>query len=440
MDPPTAQANQAAHQPDHQARSLIAVLFGTFTLRLSTGLTGGLLTYYLAHFERVGGVRVDAGTIGLFAALFFLAELAMSPVFGVLSDRFGHHRLMELGPLFGFIAVILTGLTTFIPLLAGTRILEGLSTAASVPSILGFIAMATAGDELARGRASARFEGATLAGLGAGIVLAGLLIDLLGRNAFFLNAGIYGVSFLIYRYGVTWTEDIRAMRKVDHGGLARYVRILRSSHVWLLAPTWIAINAALGLWTNQSLFQLTQKPSPEFADQYLMGHFVPTEISIGLALGLVVFFAGLVFWGNRFRRFRRTSIIFFGILGGLAVIAAVAVINHSEGAPGIVRALPGAAVVGGLFVLAGATPAALGLLADVSEAYPTDRGAIMGLYSVFLAIGQIGGSLLGGQAARMAGIDGLLVGTLLLLVIALIPLVRLREVEHLIGQPAEPAT
>jgi hypothetical protein len=36
----------------------------------------------------------------------------------------------------------------------------------------------------------------------------------------------------------------------------------------------------------------------------------------------------------------------------------------------------------------------------------------------------------------MAGIDGLLVGTLVLLFIALVPLVRLREVEHLIGQPA----
>jgi predicted MFS family arabinose efflux permease len=230
------------------------------------------------------------------------------------------------------------------------------------------------------------------------------------------------------------------MRSADHGGLKRYLQILRSSHVWLLAPTWIAINAALGLWTNQSLFQLTQRPSPEFANQYLMGHFVPTEISIGLAAGLLVFFAGLVFWGNRFRRFRRTSIIFFGILGGLAVIAAVAVINHTEGLPGITRTLPGVVVVGGLFVLAGATPAALGLLADVSEAYPKDRGAIMGLYSVFLAIGQIGGSLLGGEAARMAGIDGLLLGTLLLLFIALVPLARLREVEHLIGQPAAQAT
>ncbi|MGH2464784.1 MAG: MFS transporter [Candidatus Limnocylindrales bacterium] len=436
MDPAAAQASHAPSAPDHSGRSLTAVLFGTFTLRLSTGLTGALLTYHLAHFERVGGVRVEPGMIGVLAALFYVSELVMSPVFGVLSDRFGHHRLMQLGPLFGFIAVVITGLTVALPVVAGTRVLAGLSTAASVPSILGFIAMATAGDELARGRASARFEGATLAGLGFGIVLAGLLIDRFGVNAFFINAGIYAISFLIYRYGVTFQENLQAMRRSDHGGLKRYLEILGSSHVWLLAPTWIAINGALGLWTNQSLFQLTQKPSPEFADQYLMGHFVPTEISIGLAIGLVVFFAGLVFWGNRFRRFRRTSIIFFGILGGLAVIAAAGVINHSEGLPGIARAVPGAVVVGGLFVLAGATPAALGLLADVSEAYPEDRGAIMGLYSVFLAIGQIGGSLIGAEAARVAGIDGLLVGTLGLLLIALIPLVRLREVEHLIGQPA----
>ncbi len=438
MDPAAAQADQAPTERDHAARSMLAVLLGTFSLRLATGLTGALLTYHLAHFERVGGIRIDPATIGILAALFYVSELVMSPVFGVLSDRFGHHRLMQLGPFFGFVAVVITGLTIAIPVLAGTRILAGLSTAASVPSILGFIAVATAGNELARGRAAARFEGATLAGLGFGIVLAGLLIDRFGVNSFFINAGIYVISFLIYRYGVTVQEDLSRMRQADHGGLRRYLSILSSSHVWLLAPTWIAINAALGLWTNQSLFQLTQKPSPEFADQYLMGHFQPTEISIGLAAGLVVFFAGLIFWGNRFKRFRRTSIIFFGIMGGLAVIAAVGVINHSEDFAPILRAPPAAVVIGGLFVLAGATPAALGMLADVSEAYPADRGAIMGLYSVFLAVGQIGGSLLGGEAARVGGIDGLLVGTLLLLFIALVPLARLRGVEHLIGQPAVP--
>ena len=71
-------------------------------------------------------------------------------------------------------------------------------------------------------------------------------------------------------------------------------------------------------------------------------------------------------------------------------------------------------------VVHGATPAALGLLADVSERYPTDRGAIMGLYSVFLAIGQIIGAVIGGAAADIGGIDAMFVATLILLGIALV--------------------
>ena len=84
-------------------------------------------------------------------------------------------------------------------------------------------------------------------------------------------------------------------------------------------------------------------------------------------------------------------------------------------------------------MLAGATPAALGLLADISERFPADRGAIMGLYSVFLGIGQITGSLIGGFAAAWHGIDGMLIATLGLLAVALLPLTRLRAQEHQIG-------
>ena len=50
----------------------------------------------------------------------------------------------------------------------------------------------------------------------------------------------------------------------------------------------------------------------------------------------------------------------------------------------------------------------------------------MGLYSVFLAIGQIAGSLIGGFAADWRGIDGMLIATMALLVVALVPLNRLR--------------
>ena len=41
-------------------RSISAVLLGTFTLRFSTGLTGGLLVYYLDALPEYGGVRSPA--------------------------------------------------------------------------------------------------------------------------------------------------------------------------------------------------------------------------------------------------------------------------------------------------------------------------------------------------------------------------------------------
>ena len=414
-------------------RSLVAVLVGTFTLRFSTGLTGALLVYYLAQLPAHGGQVVDPVVVGMLAATFFVAELILSPPFGIASDRLGQRRVMQLGPGFGAVAVILTGLTTSIPLLGVTRLLEGGSSAASVPSLLGYIARATAHDEALRGRAVARFELATLAGLGAGLVAAGPLWELAGRTGFFLNALVYGGSWLIYRWGV---RELPASATVSparqHTGVRRYLALLASSNVWLLAPTWIAINAAIGLWTSQSLFQLVQRADkpPMARSQLLMGGFTPTQVSVGLTVGLLVFFAGLLYWGGRFRTLRRTTIILYGLVGGGMSIGCTFIVNHSAGQPLVIPILfvVGAAV--GLFVLAGATPAALGLLADVSEAHPHDRGAIMGLYSVFLALGQVAGSLIGGEAARLLGIDGLLGATILLLGVAVIPLWRLRAFEH----------
>lgn len=429
--------------------SLNAVLIGTFTLRFSTGLTGALLVYYLTELENFGSGRpVSPLELGVLTAAFFLAELILSPIFGVLSDRFGARPIMQLGPIFGAVAVVMTALTTDLVILGGTRWLEGAAAAASIPSILGFIALATAHDEGLRGRTVARFEAATLAGIGLGLVAGGGLWAVMDRNAFYLNAVLYGVSFLIYRYGVREVDaptphdpgtadstagevgDPSIARRFDFG---QYRTMLRSSSVWLLAPTWIAVNAFIGAWTSQSIFQLVDEPKPGFEDQLLMGGFAPIQVSIGLAVAMLVFFAGLFYWGNRFKVFRRTTIMAIGIIGGMLMVGAIFGLNHaaSWGPIGLIGL--GLVAAAGLFVLAGATPAALGMLADISEEHPEQRGAIMGLYSVFLAVGQIVGSLTGGGAAEVLGMDGLLLVSAGLLVVALIPLRWLRGSEHLVG-------
>jgi len=421
-------------------RSLWAVMAGTFTLRFSTGLTGAMLGVYLAKLPEHGGPEIAATTLGLLSASFFLSELVLSPAFGILSDRIGHHRVMLFGPVFGAIAVILTGLTTNLLVLGGTRLLEGASTAASVPSILGYIAIATATSEVLRGKAAARFEGATLAGIGVGIAIAPLLFAALGPTAFFLNAVVYGVSFLIYRFGVADRDrEERAMaataRKTsERTGWQRYRSIITNEYVLLLAPTWIAVNASIGIWFSQSLFQFS-KADPRFPDQFMLQGFSPIQISIAAVVIGLIFGAGLLWWGNRFKTLRRTTIIFYGILGGGGMAFGVLAINHAAPDVLIVAAIGALAGAIGLFVLAGATPAALGLLADISERFPSDRGAIMGLYSVFLGIGQIVGSLIGGAAANWLGIDGLLFATVVLLLVALVPLAFLRREEHEVSGP-----
>ena len=438
-------------------RSLWAVLAGTFTLRFSTGLTGAMLTYYLAELDRHHGALdqliglppspvPNAFVFALIAATFYASELVLSPIFGVLSDRRGHWRVMQWGPFFGLVAVIVTWATVNIPLILGTRLLEGAATAASIPSILGFIAVATAMDEGLRGRTVARFEAATLAGLLAGFAAAGPIFTVLGPVGFLVNAGLYLVSMSIYRWGVDRNAEAstEAAHAKDSKGIdfSRYRQILGQSHVWLIAPTWVAINAVLGLFTTQTIFQLVQRdePDPRFADQLLMGGFEPVQISAGLVAGGLLFFAGLIYWGNKFKTLRRTTIILYGVGGGALLVVAAIGINHSA-----LLALPVVLVLGvlavfGLFVLAGATPAAIGLLADVTEAYPEDRGAIMGLYSVFLGLGQIVGSLIAGAAATALGLDGIFIASMVLLILAVVPLVALRRHEHYLAGPATAAS
>ncbi len=255
--------------------------------------------------------------VGLFAATFFLAELVLSPVFGILSDRLGHHRVMLFGPIFGggrgdpdrahhatcSCSAGRGSSRARRPRRACRR------SSASSPS-------RRPATRSLRGKAAARFEGATLAGIGAGFIVAPKLFEAIGPPAFFLNAGIYGVSFLIYLLGVKDPAGEargrrRAARRVD-----RYLELIRTSHVWLLAPTWIAINAAIGLWFSQSLFQFA-KANPTFPDQALMARLhAPTRSSLAAIAVAIVFGAGLLYWGNRFKSLRRTTIIGYGVGGG----------------------------------------------------------------------------------------------------------------------------
>jgi MFS family permease len=417
-------------------RSIASMLVATFMLRVSTAITGGMLVFLIDEITRNRGT--GPGAISLLTGGFYTTELTGAIVFGVLADRYGRKVIMLLGPAFGAIAVFMTGLTTHMPVLFVTRLLEGSSTAASIPSTLGFIAAETAHDERLRGRVVSLFEFVSLGGmLAVGPALSGLLWDGFGRPAFFINCGFYMVALALYAYGVSEVPRARKSElegRVEGNGrrmtlrreVSRYVKMATSRAVLHFAPTWLAINAILGLWALQA--PLLLRGNLHDPSQFLMKGVSATTIGLGEAVIAVVFGAGLLFWGTVYARFRRSTLLLVGLGAFVVTALAVLVVNHFGETTAILVGF-GLVALGGMFVLSGATPAALGLLADVSEGFEQDRSAIMGLYSVLLGLGQVMGALVGGIAASWKGIDGLVVATFGLLAIGMFALLNLRANE-----------
>ncbi|MBI4759004.1 MAG: hypothetical protein HY783_08430, partial [Chloroflexi bacterium] len=65
----------------------------------------------------------------------------------------------------------------------------------------------------------------------------------------------------------------------------------------------------------------------------------------------------------------------------------------------------------------------------ISQAFEGDRGAIMGLYSVLLGVGQLLGAWLGGPFAQRGGMDGIIALSALFALFSLATVLLLRREE-----------
>jgi MFS family permease len=344
---------------------------------------------------------------------------------------------MLLGPLFGLAAVIMTPFSMTIPLLIGTRLLEGASTAASVPSILSYVAAKTSHDAALRGRVVTLFEVATLGGLlVAGTALAGPLWAIFGPAAFAVNGVIYVLALLFFAYGVK--DEHAAPPPHAENRLRKYVKLFSQRGILLFVPTWVSINAIIGVWVPQGLNLLLGDETVNLPGQFLLSGFDFVVVTSAFAFVALIGGVGLFFWGNRFANFRRTTMLLLGLIAFIVAMAAIFAINRLSGNELPLIALLFGVLCASMFFIAGATPAALGFLADVSERYHADRSAVMGLYSIFLGLGQVIGVKIAGDLAFAYGVDGLVFATLGFLAVAGTFLLILRRVEHEILLPSAP--
>src|SRR6266487_1299955 len=148
---------------------------------------------------------------------------------------------------------------------------------------------------------------------------------------------------------------------------------------------------------------------------------------LSLVLGGYALFFGLclLFWAFFLSRISRLRLMLISVVGIYLACIALAGINHRDPGNDAILLLWVPILLIGIFAETSFAPAALAYLADISEEAIKDRGLVMGLYSIFLGLGQILGNGLGGLFTHRFGFDGLIYLTVLLATVALLSLLWL---------------
>lgn len=425
------QAQSTPHkQLEHSVflRGTIAVLLGTLLLRIAGGVATGTLNFYLKSFG------LEGLEVGFVAAGYYATELLLAPVFGALTDRVGRKALVVVAPVVGAIALLLYPLTSSLWVLFLIRVIEGISAAAAIPATLGYLSDLTDGSPH-RARLMGAYEIVTLLGItGGGIVLAPLLWGALGTSSYPFLALVYILGALVFAFLLP-NIGVKVHKR---RAFADYLRALGNRRLVRFLPAWISATGVIGLWLVHVQNLLSKGKALEVSSsQALLGAFTPAEVSKYLAWFAVAFLGGLYYWATHSKTERRTTPMLIAGGGLLLISISWWMLNHPEilGAPLITLPVLGAVnlwfpvLLIGAFLQAGFTPMALAYLADISEDFPEDRGVVMGLYSIFLAGGNlIGGSLLGGVFVSALRLDGVILLTFLFTLMAFFSVMNIRRV------------
>jgi MFS family permease len=399
-----------------KALSLVLVLLGNSLQRIAAGASGVLVGLYLAQLANRGSA-ISAGLVGVLGAVSFGAELVAATPMGVTSDAIAPRGLMTGGSLLGAGATQLFGMTGLVSIFFVSRGLEGIGAAAVTPPLLAHLTDVTDHKPALRAKVMSYFELSLLAGLALGGLLAGQLWAWMGNRSFGAVALVYVISA-----GLLYAGAIGSRSHGSQQAVAGFLRALRHPSLQRLAPVWLCVNTIVGAWLGPTLIFLLTHNSQ--TNQFLDGVFVEHPERVGwVLLGYsIVFGIGVTVWSFLLPRVPLRRALRITLLAMLLVCGEFFLFNHVGSSAA--RWLIGSVTALTIMVESGFTPAALALLAGAIGAQ-AGRGAAMGVYSVLLSIGAIVGSLIAAALGRRFAVDGLIYGTLVMAVVALLFVQRL---------------
>lgn len=400
-------------------RRLTAVLIGNGLLRVANAAGGALIGFYLADLA-AQGQGVDAALVGALGVTISAAELAAALPLGMLADRIAPRILLLAGALLGAVATQLFGISGLVAIFFLSRALEGIASATSGPPLLAYLAGVTQTQPSLRGRVMSFYELALLAGLAFGGLVGGVLWKWSKTVGFSLLALVYLGVATLFAWGMSRSHRRTLAIAHSPGGLRL---ALTDPRLRRLAPAWLAMNAIVGLWLTHIVFQLS---GTHVAGQYLVGRFSSSQVGVILLGYALVFGAGVTVWGFALAHMSRVRALRINLAAMLLVCLCLYALNTSEGWPPWLRWSLVVLTAGAIMVESGFTPTALAYLADVAG-QREGRAAAMGIYTVLLGIGTALGAGLGGLLARSMALNGLILGTVGLALLAMVALILLPD-------------
>ena len=161
----------------------MTILFLTmFIVMVGFGVIMPILPFYA---ESMGATATD---LGLLFAAYSIVQFFFSPIWGQMSDRVGRKPMILLG-LVGFaISFVLFGMANSLFMLFVARILGGILSAATLPTVMAYIADTT--DLKSRGGGMGVLGAAMGMGITFGPVIGGYLSEMSPSLPFYFAAGL----------------------------------------------------------------------------------------------------------------------------------------------------------------------------------------------------------------------------------------------------------
>ena len=386
--------------------------------------TGPIVVLYLRYLA--DNVRpVSALAAGAIASGFVLLQLIGAPVVGMLSDRWGRRRLLLIECAVG---VIVSLAYPMMSVLLGIFVLQALQglTVGAAPVTLSHLARETSGSISIRGRRVALFEIANLAALGTGVAFGGKLWDTLKLGAFDVLASAYAASFIAFASG---SRADRPNERDPRRQFPLRAGLVCGKHLLAVALPWVFVSGVLAVWGSQGLFQLTGQATD--GHQRLVGSLSGTDFGYLFAGAAVVSVVATYIWGLLLARLSEPVVMLVSAISVLGLLLLVYLLNRGVASPRDMNPAVGTAVViGFILCLAGSVgfaPAALVSIAQLTDRFTEARGAIMGLFWALIGMGRVLGIWSGGIAAQVASINGMIVLSAVLTLLALVAALRLAK-------------